>query len=628
MRVRNFVLNNFPFLEDDFDALTDYELFCKMLGYMKKMSKQFDDFQIKLDKYENYFNNLDVQDEVDNKLNEMLENGQLASIVSEFLALTVVYEYDTVADMKLAENLIDGLSVKTFGYYSYNDGGGAYYKIRNKEENEVPDELFVLSLYDSDLVAELVIKDKTINVQQVGIKNDGIDDYTETLNTILYNENVEVFILNDGNYRLSGQVVIRHDNTTIKGLHLSMITLDENLVGDYTSYIASNGKNNIHVENLKINCTEQNTNRMVISIINGEDAYLNNIEIYNGRQYATRLNSLKNVYVSNMYVHDVRNIDTVTGGVFCMESENVNISNIRAENIGDHAVYIVGHDVLCKDVTIRNVQCKDTGLDNLTNAAGITIYGYTKNVLIDNCYFDGAMEAVNISYHGEWPEVPENVIVTNCIAKNCIGAAFMTNGWENNKLKKIIYKGNIIDGSGSDGISLRNVQDFIISDNYIANCPRFGIQARVDCKNGNIIGNSLHNIAQVISCLYLNNGLISNNYYTQDSDYDINQLGLTVGSECSNVITIGNYLQDCTNFNYRIRGSSNKGLLQPSNDMDNTNTTRSIMFGTTPGSNTNGDYAVGDVIINSNPSAGQPFGWVCVTAGTPGTWKVISTIAS
>jgi hypothetical protein len=34
---RNWVLQNFPFLENDFDALTDYELFCKMVGYVKEL---------------------------------------------------------------------------------------------------------------------------------------------------------------------------------------------------------------------------------------------------------------------------------------------------------------------------------------------------------------------------------------------------------------------------------------------------------------------------------------------------------------------------------------------------------------------------------------------------------------
>ena len=35
-------------------------------------------------------------------------------------------------------------------------------------------------------------------------------------------------------------------------------------------------------------------------------------------------------------------------------------------------------------------------------------------------------------------------------------------------------------------------------------------------------------------------------------------------------------------------------------------------------------FQVGDIMVNSTPTAiGQPYGWVCITAGYPGTWAVI-----
>ena len=37
MICKNDVLRNFPILEDDFDALTDYGLFSKMVGYVKSL---------------------------------------------------------------------------------------------------------------------------------------------------------------------------------------------------------------------------------------------------------------------------------------------------------------------------------------------------------------------------------------------------------------------------------------------------------------------------------------------------------------------------------------------------------------------------------------------------------------
>ena len=89
-----FVLENFPFIEADFDALTEWQLFCK-LG--KEMNKVIDKMNLcgeqtenltnafnNLKNYvDNYFENLDVQDEINNKLNEMVEDGTLDNIINE-----------------------------------------------------------------------------------------------------------------------------------------------------------------------------------------------------------------------------------------------------------------------------------------------------------------------------------------------------------------------------------------------------------------------------------------------------------------------------------------------------------------------------------------------------------------
>lgn len=43
---------------------------------------------------------------------------------------------------------------------------------------------------------------------------------------------------------------------------------------------------------------------------------------------------------------------------------------------------------------------------------------------------------------------------------------------------------------------------------------------------------------------------------------------------------------------------------------------------------TTGTWAVGDVCINSAPASGQPAGWMCTVAGSPGTWKAMANIAA
>lgn len=41
-----------------------------------------------------------------------------------------------------------------------------------------------------------------------------------------------------------------------------------------------------------------------------------------------------------------------------------------------------------------------------------------------------------------------------------------------------------------------------------------------------------------------------------------------------------------------------------------------------------GTHNVGDRVWNTAPAAGGVVGWVCVTAGTPGTWRAFGTIAA
>lgn len=61
MICKNAVLRNFPILEDDFDALTDYELFSKMVAYVKSL----DDFvKNKLD--------AELKEYIDERFNDIL----------------------------------------------------------------------------------------------------------------------------------------------------------------------------------------------------------------------------------------------------------------------------------------------------------------------------------------------------------------------------------------------------------------------------------------------------------------------------------------------------------------------------------------------------------------------------
>lgn len=100
-----FVLENFPFIEADFDAITSYQLYCKVVEYLNKtinsmnetgeaveeFTQKFIDLQNYVD---NYFDNLDVQDEIDNKLDEMVTDGTFDTIINDKLFANINNEID------------------------------------------------------------------------------------------------------------------------------------------------------------------------------------------------------------------------------------------------------------------------------------------------------------------------------------------------------------------------------------------------------------------------------------------------------------------------------------------------------------------------------------------------------
>lgn len=94
------VLQNFPFIEADFDALTNYGLMCKIVEYLNNVISSQNTVQtnvetlnnafIQLKNYvDNYFDNLDVQEEINNKLDEMVENGTFQQVLDAYIQPTL-----------------------------------------------------------------------------------------------------------------------------------------------------------------------------------------------------------------------------------------------------------------------------------------------------------------------------------------------------------------------------------------------------------------------------------------------------------------------------------------------------------------------------------------------------------
>ena len=158
-----FVLQNFPFIEEDFDAITNYELLCKLAEYLKQTANATNQIGTEMttliDYVNNYFENLDVQEEINNKLDDMAESGELEEIIASYLNVNSVLAFDTLASLVASENLVEGSTVRTLGHTTYNDNGGEFYKIREITNQDVVDGINIVALTNfNNLIAERIKK--------------------------------------------------------------------------------------------------------------------------------------------------------------------------------------------------------------------------------------------------------------------------------------------------------------------------------------------------------------------------------------------------------------------------------------------------------------------------------------
>lgn len=191
------VVQNFPFIEDSIDGLTQYDLLCKIVEKLNEVITQTNTQTENIEKLEeafttlknyvdNYFNNLDVQTEINNKLDEMATSGELEAIIASYLNTQAVRGFSTLNDLKNATGLISGAICQTSGKTTYKDGFGSLYRIRNiTNEDVVDNDNLVAITSDVSLVAEKITNNIS-NSKTTGTTNTYSCDYiNNTINGIV-----------------------------------------------------------------------------------------------------------------------------------------------------------------------------------------------------------------------------------------------------------------------------------------------------------------------------------------------------------------------------------------------------------------------------------------------------------
>lgn len=211
------------------ESMSYYETLVWLCNYLNKIIepslKETQEAVIELQEFvSHYFDNLDVQEEINNKLDEMAESGQLTDIIAQYLQLAGVLAYNTIDDMTSAENIAEGSICYTLGQNSYNDKKGAFYKVRTITSIDVVDNFNIVALDVSNtLIAEriknLYTDNNELNVKIFGALGDGETDDTEgfvTALSVLKSNGGGTLFIPTGTY-IIGTTISIPSNIIIKG---------------------------------------------------------------------------------------------------------------------------------------------------------------------------------------------------------------------------------------------------------------------------------------------------------------------------------------------------------------------------------------------------------------------------
>ncbi|MBR2705054.1 MAG: hypothetical protein IKE91_06270 [Clostridia bacterium] len=354
-----------------------------------------------------YFDNLNVQQEINNKLDEMAESGQLTDIIAQYLGLAGMITFNNVAEMKAANNLVNGSKCCTLGYYSANDGGKALYKIRTITNDDVIDESTIIAVYDNTLIAELILED-SMAPEQFGCYGDGTHDDT-TKFQIALNKQVNLELKNGKTYLLTTNIDLPQ-YTHING-NGATIKYDYNGTREHQIRNANwlnndNILNTIYLDNINFYVNSTTRQIKLIGLTDYENViiqncnYSNNSSLSYGSWLLDLYSNCSNVLIDNINVETLTNNESLMNTCIGIReyrsgliSENIKVINSKFIHNGiDETIWIdswngIIKNVICDNCIIHDKSTTDVTMGWVGSDNSYAATSYFENCLINNCIF-------------------------------------------------------------------------------------------------------------------------------------------------------------------------------------------------------------------------------------------------
>lgn len=534
--------------------------------------------------------------------------------------------FPNVESMKQANNLKAGGLIKTQGFYQLNDGGGADYLITNDIGEDEADEASIIAL-QKGLYAKFSLG-SSINVLQFGAKRDGTGDSHNAIQKVIsFVEKTRLvpIYFSSGYYNISNPLIITKQGMHLEGVgnavSILQYTGDEELnkdLGLITFKVGTPetdsevwGSWGIVLRHLHLNGNNKKIHALYLRKIGYPLMYDVNTEHFNGS--GLLLDKCQDGSFENMNIQlcgrlkegetDVSDINateysaihlfsTVSGDACNMlrfnkcQIENNNCSPYVyvEDGIGIWFNQTHGEDrtgsgrhtfMVAKE---GDIELTDTDLSD-TLKYGFIRTGY------------GSLHAKGGRYIGNIEFRATGKYGTNCIITN-------------------VGVGNInISSYRFDGLcSISNCNTGDITLSYVANYINI---SNVHCKSL-----TLKNTGEPNGLVKFTNNFVGGNVTKSgESEFHCtnNRIGGDVNISGGNTFYKDNKVigtETCNNF-YDQRTYLPQRKISVS--------------GSIP---IYSKWSVGDIVYNSNPTAGSYVGWICVTAGSPGTWKGFGLIQS
>lgn len=534
--------------------------------------------------------------------------------------------FNSIEEMKASDTLKAGALAKTLGFYTAGDGGGADYLITDNIGEDEADEASIIVL-QKGLYAKFSLG-SSVNVLQFGAKCDGTgDSYNAIQKAISFVEKTRLvpIYFSSGYYNVSMPLIITKQGMHLEGVgnavSILQYTGDEELnkdLGLITFKVGTPetdsevwGGWGIVLRHLHLNGNDKKIHALYLRKIAYPLMYDVNIEHFNGS--GLLLDKCQEGSFENMNIQlcgrlkegqtDVSDIDateysavhlfsTVSGDTCNMlrfnkcQIENNNCSPyVYIEGgIGIWFNQTHGEDRLGSDRHTFMV-AKEGDIELTDTDLGVTLkYGFIRTGF-GSLYAKGGRYIGNIEFRASG-KYGADCIITN------------------------VDVGNInISSYRFDGLcSISNCNTGDITLSYVANYINI---SNVHCKSLTLKNTGLPN-----GLVKFNNNFVGGNVTKSgESEFHCtnNRIGGDVNISGGNTFYKDNKVigtETCDNF-YDQRTYLPQRKISVS--------------GSIP---IYSNWSVGDIVYNSNPTAGSYVGWICVTAGSPGAWKGFGLIQS